>query len=95
MLQSSVSQELEDEEELMRESRLLKKLKAGKITEADFDARMDAANKAREKARDIAHKRNGKHSDAEQKKSLRQRRTKKKRRAAVAIQHLSKGRGRR
>lgn len=37
---SQVSQEQEDEDDMMRESRLLKKLKAGKITEAQFEERM-------------------------------------------------------
>ena len=59
MLRSSVTQELEDEDDIMRESRLLKKLKSKKITEAEFGAQMAALEQGRESARAIAHRKDG------------------------------------
>ena len=56
MLHSAVSAELEDEDYIVRESRLLKKLKAKKITEAEFEAQMAAVDEVRESARAIAHR---------------------------------------
>ena len=93
MLHSAVSQDMEDEEDLICEARLLKKLKAKKITEAEFDAAMAAADSAREKARDVAHKRNAgqsaKRDGTQTKQSLRQRRTTKRRRTASAIRQIA------
>ena len=40
MLRTAESAAMEDEEDLMQEARLLKKLRAKKITEAQFEARM-------------------------------------------------------
>ena len=56
MLRSAVTQELEDEDDIMRESRLLKKLKSKKITEAEFEVQMSALEQGRESARAIAHR---------------------------------------
>ena len=98
MLHSAVAQDLEDEDDMMRESRLLKKLKAKKITEAEFEEKMAALDVARESARAIAvrkqkKEKNGPHRGsadgrAEKKLSLRQRRTAKKRRTKAAISRM-------
>ena len=100
MLRSAVTQELEDEDDIMRESRLLKKLKSKKITEAEFDAQMAALEQGRESARAIAHrkdddrrKKKAKHGAGtlagrgrpDKKQSQRQRRSAKTRRATNAI----------
>ena len=98
MLHSAVAQDLEDEDDMMRESRPLKKLKAKKITEAEFEEKMAALDAARESARAIAVRKQKKEKNAphrgsadgraEKKLSLRQRRTAKKRRTKAAISRM-------
>eukprot|EP01043_Picozoa_sp_COSAG02_P029544 COSAG02_NODE_1842_length_10700_cov_148.785869_8_plen_818_part_00 len=105
MLRSTVTQELEDEDDIMRESRLLKKLKSKKITEAEFDAQMAALEQGRESARAIAHrkdddrrKKKAKHGAGtlagrgrpDKKQSQRQRRSAKTRRATNAISKVQR-----
>ena len=101
MLRSAVTQELEDEDDIMRESRLLKKLKSKKITEAEFEAQMAAVDKVRDSTRAIAHRKDDDRKKKkakkakfqgganpgghEKKQSQRQRRSAKNRRTANAI----------